>query len=229
MKNNINSSHNPISADSFIPDYAIIEKYFPLTPSQKEKFKKLGELYLPLNQRINLISRKDMPSFYLHHVLHSLSLGKFLSFQPGAEILDAGTGGGFPGIPLAILFPETRFHLVDSIGKKIKAVRHLAETLALDNVTTEQTRLEDHHKKYDFVVSRAVTQMDRFYKWTAKNIKEKGQHSVPNGILYLKGGDLSKELQNFPEARIYPLSDMFDEPFFETKKIVYLPVHNPSS
>ncbi len=204
-------------------DLKIIEKYFSITPVQREKFIRLGELYMPLNQKINLISRKDIAHFYIRHVLHSLAIAKFIEFMPGSKILDVGTGGGFPGIPLAIMFPQVHFHLIDSIGKKIKAVRYLAEELGMDNLTSEQIRAENHHEKYDFIVSRAVTRMDRFYAWVQKNISQKHKHPIPNGILYLKGGDLTEELKNFPQARVIPLTKYFEEPFFETKKLVYLP------
>ena len=204
-------------------DVSVIEKYFDLTPRQKEQFIKLGEIYPSLNEKINLISRKDMENFYLHHVLHSLGIAKFIRFLPGARVMDAGTGGGFPGLPLAVLYPETRFHLVDATGKKIKAVQSLIDALQLKNATAEQTRLENHAALYDFVVSRAVTRMDKFYRWVKKNIRPGGNHSVPNGILYLKGGDLSEELKKFPQAQVIPLKQYFEEPFFETKKLVYLP------
>jgi len=203
---------------------ALLEKYFDLSGEQKERFLKLGEIYPELNRKINLISRKDMENFYPRHVLHSLGIAKFIRFQPGVEVLDAGTGGGFPGIPLAIMFPGTHFHLVDATGKKIKAVQYLIDALDLQNATAEQVRLENHSRQYDFVVSRAVTKMDKFYDWTAKNIKPRSRHAVPNGILYLKGGDLTEELKNFPAAQIIPLNRYFEEPFFETKKLVYLPV-----
>ncbi|NPA43227.1 MAG: 16S rRNA (guanine(527)-N(7))-methyltransferase RsmG [Chlorobi bacterium] len=217
------------TAPRFEPGPEIIEKYFDLTEEQKEKFRRMGPVYAELNARVNLISRKDFPRFYLHHVLHSLAIAKFVRFLPEARILDAGTGGGFPGIPLAVMFPQTRFHLVDSIGKKVRAVKEAVRRLELPNVTVEQTRLENHRDRYDFIVSRAVTRMDQFYRWTAKNISPRSRHDIPNGILYLKGGDLTEELAPFPEARVIPLSRYFEEPFFETKKLVYLPVVNPPS
>ncbi len=205
------------------PGVEIITKYYNVTPDQQKKFKTLYPVYKEWNERINLISRKDFHRFYLHHVLHSLSIAKFIRFKPEARILDVGTGGGFPGIPLAVMFPETRFHLIDSIGKKIKAVSDIVRQLQLKNVTTEQTRVENHQATYDFIVSRAVTHMDKFVRWTAKNIARQNRHEVENGILYLKGGDLREELKNFPGAQIIPLSTFFEEDFFETKKLVYLP------
>ncbi len=201
----------------------ILSKYFDLTGRQYETFVKLGKLFRPLNDGINLISRKDIDHFYERHVLHSLAIAKFIEFLPGSNILDVGTGGGFPGLPLAIYFPEVRFHLVDSIDKKIRAIRYLTDALELKNVTTERIRVEKHHGKYDFVVSRAVARMDKFYAWTRKNISEKNKHKMPNGILYLKGGDLAEELKNFPRTQVIPLSGYFDEEFFKTKKLVYLP------
>ena len=206
-------------------DIRIIEKYFDISPEQRDKFIKLGTLYLPLNKRINLISRKDIDKFYERHVLHSLAIAKFIRFLPESRILDVGTGGGFPGLPLSIMFPRTKFHLLDSTGKKIKAVEYIARELELKNVTTEQNRVENHHKKYDFIVSRAVTRMDKFYQWTKKNISNENKHQIPNGILYLKGGDLSEELKPFPNAGIIHLSGFFEEAFFETKKLVFLPVN----
>jgi len=201
----------------------LIKKYFELTGPQENCFYQLYPLYFEWNQKINLISRKDFNAFYLHHVLHSLSIAKFIRFNPGAHVLDVGTGGGFPGIPLAIYFPETTFCLIDSIGKKIKAVEDIRRKLSLDNVCTLQTRIENHHRKYDFIVSRAVTRMETFVKWTRKNIKKESFHEKPNGILYLKGGDLSEELKNFPQAQVIPLNRFFEEDFFQTKKLVYLP------
>ncbi len=205
------------------PHAGIIEKYFDLKHSQKEKFRRLAGLYAYWNERINLISRKDFQHLYLHHVLHSLAIAKFIRFRPHGRILDVGTGGGFPGVPLAILFPEVIFHLIDSTGKKIKAVSEIARDLELNNVTAQKIRVENHHVQYDFVISRAVTRMDTFVKWTAKNISPVHRHEIENGILYLKGGDLTRELHPFPGARIIPLSNFFKESFFETKKLIYLP------
>ena len=202
-----------------------ILKYFPdLTPKQKEQFLKMEELYKDWNLKINVVSRKDIEELYLRHVLHSLAIAKVLSFEPGAKVLDVGTGGGFPGIPLAILFPETNFHLVDSIGKKILVVNEVVEGLGLTNVKTSHKRVEEIKDKYDFVVSRAVAQMDTFVHWVKGKTHEKHQHILTNGILYLKGGDLEEELQNFPDAEVIPIEFLFDEEFFETKSVVYLPL-----
>jgi len=204
----------------------IIRKYFPaLTEKQVEQFSQLQPLYEEWNAQINVISRKDMTEFYERHVLHSLGISKLMRFTKGSKVLDVGTGGGFPGIPLAILFPEVEFHLVDSIGKKIKVVKSVAESLGLQNVTAEQIRAEQLKDKYDFVVSRAVTRLSEFVPWVSKNISKKQQNSLPNGILYLKGGDLTEELKPFgKKVFVQELSDYFKEEFFETKKVVHLPV-----
>lgn len=180
-------------------------------------------VYAEWNAQINVISRKDFELFYERHVLHSLGIAKAMSFLPKAKVLDVGTGGGFPGIPLAILFPETHFHLVDSIGKKIKVVKAVVEELGLTNVTAEQVRAEQVKGKFDFVVSRAVTRMPEFIQWVASKVRPGSNHELSNGILYLKGGDLTEEL--LPVARPYlefPLSEWFEEPFFETKKVVFV-------
>ena len=201
-----------------------IIKYFPdLSEKQKQQFKKLEALYQDWNAKINVISRKDMDSLYLKHVLHSLAIAKVVKFKPKANVLDVGTGGGFPGIPLAILFPETNFYLVDSIAKKIKVVQEVANTLDLKNVKAEQIRAEKVKGEFDFIVSRAVTKMDDFIKWVRKKTKKKHAHEIKNGILYLKGGDLTEELQNFKNATIYSISDFYEEEFFETKKVVHIP------
>jgi 16S rRNA (guanine527-N7)-methyltransferase len=203
----------------------ILLKYFTsLTDTQIEQFSKLQELYQDWNLKINVVSRKDIDELYLRHVLHSLGIAKVLEFQPAAKVMDVGTGGGFPGIPLAILFPETQFHLVDSIGKKIKVVNEVAEGLGLQNVRTTHGRVEEVKDTYDFIVSRAVAQMETFVRWTKGKISKKQQHNLKNGILYLKGGDLSEELQKYTSATIYNLPDYFDEEFFETKKVVHLPL-----
>ncbi|MFO7720556.1 MAG: 16S rRNA (guanine(527)-N(7))-methyltransferase RsmG [Gillisia sp.] len=203
----------------------LITKYFPqLTEIQLEQFSKLQELYKDWNLKINVVSRKDIDELYLHHVLHSLGIAKVVEFKPGAKILDVGTGGGFPGIPLAILFPETNFHLVDSIGKKIKVVDEVVEGLQLTNVKTTNARVEEIKGNYDFIVSRAVAAMPTFVHWVKGKIAKKSNHELKNGILYLKGGDLTEELEQYKSAVIYPLKDYFEEEFFELKKVVYLPV-----
>ena len=202
-----------------------LTKYFPeLTVLQKEQFEKLYGLYLEWNAKINVISRKDMDAFYERHVLHSLGIAKVISFQPNTHILDVGTGGGFPGIPLAILFPEVKFELIDSIGKKVKVVQEVSQALGLQNSSAQQLRAEAFTGKVDFVVSRAVTQMESFVPWVQKKIKPESKHSLQNGILYLKGGDLTEELKSFPAAEHYELKRFFKSPFFETKKVVHLPL-----
>ena len=203
----------------------IIQKYFTnLTPHQTEQYAKLQDLYQDWNLKINVVSRKDIDELYLRHVLHSLGIAKVMQFQPNARIIDVGTGGGFPGIPLAILLPETHFHLVDAIGKKIKVVDEVVAGLGLKNVKTSNCRVEDVKDTYDFIVSRAVAQMETFVNWTKGKIAKKQNHELKNGILYLKGGDLSEELQKYSSASIYDLTNYFDEPFFETKKVVHLGV-----
>lgn len=204
----------------------IILKYFPgLTPEQVKLFAELQPLYTEWNSKINVISRKDIDSLYERHVLHSLAIARFIRFTPGSKILDVGTGGGFPGIPLAIFFPNVEFHLVDSIGKKIKVVNAVAQSLGLKNVTAEQIRAEQLKDKYDFVVSRAVTQLPGFVSWVRKNIALKQQNAVPNGVIYLKGGNLEGEIRPFRKtAFVQNLSDYFDEEFFETKKLVHVPL-----
>ena len=204
----------------------IIFKYFTaLTDTQKEQVNKLYSLYSEWNEKINVISRKDIENLYVNHVLHSLAIAKVVNFKPGTSILDVGTGGGFPGIPLAILFPETQFHLVDSIGKKITVVKNVAEGLGLKNVRAEQIRAEQIKGEYDFIVSRAVARLKEFYGWINKKVKKDSKHTLFNGILYLKGGDLDEELAEMKRPhQIFNLSDYFKEEFFETKKIVYVPL-----
>ena len=202
-----------------------IQKYFPyLTDIQKEQFAKLDFLYHDWNAKINVISRKDIDELYTKHVLHSLGIAKVIKFEPGTFILDVGTGGGFPGIPLAILFPETRFYLIDVIAKKIKVVQAVVDALELKNVKAEQIRAELVKGDFDFIVSRAVTNMPDFVSWIKDKIKKKSKHELRNGILYLKGGDLTEELKDFPKATEYNLSDFFEDEFFETKKVVHLPL-----
>lgn len=206
-------------------DITLLLQYFPeLTTKQQEQFAQLGELYADWNAKINVISRKDIDTLYERHILHSLGIAKIITFKAGTKVLDVGTGGGFPGIPLAILFPETDFHLVDAIGKKIKVVQAVAEALALTNVTAAHQRAEKVQGEFDFIVSRAVTKMPDFVKWVRKKIVKKSLHPIKNGILYLKGGDLTEELQDFPNATEYLLADYFETPFFETKKVVHLPL-----
>lgn len=199
--------------------------YFPnLTESQKAQFALLATLYKDWNLKINVVSRKDIDEIYTRHVLHSLGIAKIQTFKPGARILDVGTGGGFPGIPLAILFPETQFHLVDSIGKKIKVVEEVSQGLGLLNVNVTNARVETITDQYDFVVSRAVAQMETFVHWTKGRFLKKSQHELKNGILYLKGGDLTEELAPYPKATIYSLQNHFKQDFFETKTVVHLPI-----
>lgn len=202
----------------------LIHKYFPgLKPEQYQKLAALEALYSDWNAKINVISRKDTEHFVERHVLHSMGIAKICRFKQGAQVLDIGTGGGFPGIPLAILYPQANFHLVDSIAKKISVVQAVKEALQLDNVIAEQARAEKLKGNYDFIVSRAVTQMPRFMGWTRGKLRKGNDAgSMANGILYLKGGDLSEELAEFPRAKQYDLSKHFEEEFFETKKVVYL-------
>ena len=203
----------------------LIIKYFPeLSVQQKEQFAALPALYADWNTKINVISRKDMDNLMEHHVLHSLAIAKVMPFREMAMVLDVGTGGGFPGIPLAILFPDVKFLLVDSIGKKIKVVQDVAQQLGLKNVVARQTRVEQVEGVFDFVVSRAVTDLRQFVPWVRGKISTVSYHHLPNGLLYLKGGDLAEELKSFPRARLYSISDNFSEPFFETKKVIYLPL-----
>ena len=200
-------------------------KLFPsLSASQIEKFKNLPILYEDWNSKINVISRKDIDFFYERHLLHSLGIAKVLQFLPNAKILDVGTGGGFPGVPLAILFPQTHFFLIDSIGKKIKVVEEVIAALDLKNISVSKIRAENFNQKVDFVVSRAVTKMDIFVPWVKKNIRSTHKHSIKNGILYLKGGDLTQELLKFPKAQQFDLAQHFNDDFFEMKKVVYVPL-----
>lgn len=202
----------------------IIGEYFKLTDSQAEQFAQLDVLYRDWNSKINVISRKDIDNLYEHHILHSLAIAKFLPFQPGTTILDVGTGGGFPGIPLAILFPECQFLLIDSIGKKIKVASEIAKALGLANVVCKQERAEEEKQKFDFVVSRAVMPMPDLVKLVRKNISPTHRNAIPNGLIVLKGGDLKEELRPFKEAEIIPCTQWFKGEWFNTKQVIYLPL-----
>lgn len=205
----------------------IVFKYFHnFSPIQEAQLRALEHLYQDWNRKINVVSRKDIDELYLRHVLHSLAIAKLISFEPGTKILDVGTGGGFPGIPLAIAFPECQFTLVDAIGKKIKVVDEVVRNLPLHNVETRHGRVEELDGTYDFVVSRAVAAMPTFVRWVRGRIGGHSRNSLRNGILYLKGGDLTEELADYKTVQIIPLSQYFEEAFFETKKLVYLPVKN---
>ena len=202
----------------------IIKKYFPdLSSHQLQQFEMLKPLYSDWNQKINVISRKDADNLEINHILHSLAIAKIISFKPGTKIMDVGTGGGFPGIPLAIMFPDCKFHLIDSIGKKITVVEAVAKEIGLLNLTAAKIRAEDVDEKFNFIISRAVTTLPVFYKWIENKIISKNQNSLKNGIIYLKGGELNEELKAF-EGRntVYNISDYFEESFFETKKIVHI-------
>jgi 16S rRNA (guanine527-N7)-methyltransferase len=204
----------------------LINKYFPdLTADQRDKFGQMEELYQFWNAKVNVISRQDIDTLYERHILHSLGIAKVLEFKSGTSVLDVGTGGGFPGIPLAIMFPKAQFHLVDSIGKKIRVVQEIAQALKLDNVKAEQVRAEKLDDSYEFVVSRAVTRITPFVGWVRKNVSKNSFHTLRNGILYLKGGDLTEELSELNQkSRVYELSKYFEEDFFEKKKVVYVPL-----
>ena len=203
----------------------LILKYFPnLTEDQIKKFAKLEALYQDWNLKINVVSRKDIDELYLRHVLHSLAIAKVVDFKDGSKLMDVGTGGGFPGIPLAILFPECQFHLVDSINKKLNVVREVVAGCDLQNVKVTHTRVEEIKDNYDFILSRAVAAMPTFVHWVKGRIAKDNKHELRNGILYLKGGDLSEELQDYKTTTIYDIPDFFEEEFFETKKVVHLPM-----
>lgn len=201
-----------------------IVNYFPtLNPKQQSQFKKMYELYVDWNAQINVISRKDIDSFYTRHVLHSLAIAKFISFHPGTRVFDVGTGGGFPGVPLAVFFSEVEFHLIDSTGKKIKVIDAVVESLGLENIKTHNKRMEEIPLQADFVVCRAVAPMQTLVNWTGDKFEKKTKNSLPNGFICLKGGDLTEELKAFPKAQQLSLQSYFSDPFFETKKLVYLP------
>lgn len=204
----------------------IIFKYFPeLSVTQKEQFNQLEEQYVLWNAQINVISRKDIDMLYLHHILHSLAIAKAITFLPGEKILDVGTGGGFPGIPLAILFPETYFHLVDSIGKKIKVVNEVSEAIGLKNLKATHARAEQINEKFDFIVSRAVTQLKDFFPWIRNKFNKESKNVMKNGVLYLKGGDLTQEisLAGLKKVKQFPINDYFSEDYFDTKYVIYFP------
>jgi 16S rRNA (guanine527-N7)-methyltransferase len=206
------------------PHASLIFEQFPeLSPLQKSQFEQLDELYRFWNAQINVISRKDIDMLYLHHVLHSLAIAKVIKFLPGEQILDVGTGGGFPGIPLAILFPETQFHLVDSIGKKIKVVQEVVKALNLKNVKATHARAEQINGNFDFVISRAVTQLKDFYPWIRNKLRRGGMNTLPNGVLYLKGGDLDEEIKHsgLKNVKKYPITKFFLQDFFITKFVLY--------
>lgn len=207
-----------------MPQSEIISKYFPhLTAKQQEQFNQLDGLYREWNAKINVISRKDIDNLYPHHVLHSLGIAKVITFRPGTTVLDIGTGGGFPGIPLAILFPECKFKLVDSIGKKIKVAQAVADAIGLDNVVIEHRNVVEEKQKYDFVVSRAVMNASDLVKLVRKNVHHEQHNSLPNGLICLKGGDVAEEMAPFAKcSEVWNLSDFFDEEFFETKKVTYI-------
>lgn len=203
----------------------LILKYFPnLSEEQINKFAKLEGLYQDWNLKINVVSRKDIDELYLRHVLHSLAIAKVITFKPGSKIMDVGTGGGFPGIPLAILFPECDFHLVDSIAKKLKVVNEVVEGLGLKNVRTTHTRVEDIKETYDFIVSRAVAAMPTFVHWIKGKVAKNQNNALKNGVLYLKGGDLTEELKDYKTIKIYNLNTFYFEEFYDTKKVVHLPI-----
>ena len=201
-----------------------LKKYFPnLSQDQLEKFMRLVPIYKDWNSKVNLISRKDIENVFTNHILHSLSIVNIIEFKDSTSILDVGTGGGFPGIPLAIFFPNVKFTLLDSIGKKIKVVESVSKDLSLSNVTAINDRIENHFDTYDFILSRAVAKMDKFYSLVNKNFNSKSINVIPNGIVSLKGGDLKDELKDFNEKKIFDISEFFTDDFFKTKRVVYVP------
>lgn len=201
-----------------------LKKYFPnLSQDQLEKFMSLVPIYKDWNSKVNLISRRDIENLFTNHILHSLSIVNIIKFESSTSVLDVGTGGGFPGIPLAIFFPNVKFTLLDSIGKKIKVVESVSKDLSLSNVTAINDRVENHFDKYDFILSRAVAKMDKFYSLVNKNFNSKSINEIPNGIISLKGGDLKDELKDFKEKKIFDISEFFTDDFFKTKRVVYVP------
>ena len=201
-----------------------LKKYFPnLSQDQLEKFMRLVPIYKDWNSKVNLISRRDIENLFTNHILHSLSIVNIIKFESSTSVLDVGTGGGFPGIPLAIFFPNVKFTLLDSIGKKIKVVESVSKDLSLSNVTAINDRVENHFEKYDFILSRAVAKMDKFYSLVNKNFNSKSINEIPNGIISLKGGDLKDELKDFKEKKIFDISEFFTDDFFKTKRVVYVP------
>lgn len=201
-----------------------LKKYFPnLSQDQLEKFMRLVPIYKDWNSKVNLISRRDIENLFTNHILHSLSIVNIIEFESSTSVLDVGTGGGFPGIPLAIFFPNVKFTLLDSIGKKIKVVESVSKDLSLSNVTAINDRVENHFEKYDFILSRAVAKMDKFYSLVNKNFNSKSINEIPNGIISLKGGDLKDELKDFKEKKIFDISEFFTDDFFKTKRVVYVP------
>lgn len=201
-----------------------LKKYFPnLSQDQLEKFTRLVPIYKDWNSKVNLISRRDIENLFTNHILHSLSIVNIIEFESSTSVLDVGTGGGFPGIPLAIFFPNVKFTLLDSIGKKIKVVESVSKDLSLSNVTAINDRVENHFDKYDFILSRAVAKMDKFYSLVNKNFNSKSINEIPNGIISLKGGDLKDELKDFKEKKIFDISEFFTDDFFKTKRVVYVP------
>lgn len=201
-----------------------LKKYFPnLSQDQLEKFMRLVPIYKDWNSKVNLISRRDIENLFTNHILHSLSIVNIIEFESSTSVLDVGTGGGFPGIPLAIFFPNVKFTLLDSIGKKIKVVESVSKDLSLSNVTAINDRVENHFEKYDFILSRAVAKMDKFYSLVNKNFNSKSINEIPNGIISLKGGDLKDELKDFKEKKIFDISEFFTDDFFKTKRVIYVP------